>query len=71
MYGDIRTAIYFCLLFCLYHVYWHNVWCVCIVVIQDGWTVLYWASFYGHVDIIQQLLQHNADINIQNEVRNI
>ena len=42
-----------------------------IVVIQDGWTALYMASNNGDVEVVKLLLQYNADVNIQNKVRNI
>ena len=42
-----------------------------IVVTQDGRSALYMASVKGHVEVVQLLLQHNADVNIQDKVRTI
>ena len=40
-----------------------------IVVIQDGETALYLASNNGHVEVVQQLLQYNANVNVKTKVR--
>ena len=42
-----------------------------IVVIQDGSTALLWASMIGHTVMVELLLQHGADVNAINEVRNV
>ena len=39
--------------------------------IQDGDTALNVASYNGHVELVQLLLHNNADVNIQDKVRNI
>ena len=39
--------------------------------IQDGFTALHGVSEKRHVDVIQLLLQYNADVNIENKVRNV
>ena len=39
--------------------------------IQDGTTAVMWASISGHFTIVEYLVQQGADINTQNEVRNI
>ena len=38
--------------------------------IQIGWTALMHASQYGHLPVVEYLVQKGADINIQNKVRN-
>ena len=42
-----------------------------IVVIQDGWTALMRASAEGHTAVVELLLQHGADVNAKDEVRNV
>ena len=42
-----------------------------IVVIQDGYTALHMASSSWDVEVVQLLLQYNADVNIENKVRNV
>ena len=42
-----------------------------IVVIQDGVTVLMKASEEGNTAMVELLLQHGADVNFQNKVRNV
>ena len=41
-----------------------------IIVIQDGWTALMWASASGYLPVVECLVQQGAKINMQNEVRN-
>ncbi len=41
------------------------------VVIQDGWTALMRASREGHTAVVELLLQHGADLNVENIVRNV
>lgn len=36
--------------------------------VQNGNTALILASLKGHVAVVQLILQHNADVNICNEV---
>ena len=36
---------------------------------QDKWTPLMIASDYGHVDVVNVLLQHGASVHLQNEVK--
>ena len=42
-----------------------------IVVMQDGWTALMAAASHGHREVVELLIQHNADINAKDEVRNV
>ena len=42
-----------------------------IVVIQDGSTALYMAAQNGHREVVELLLQHGADVNAEDEVRNV
>ena len=42
-----------------------------IVLIQDGWTALCAAAQDGHREVVQVLLQHGADVNAKDEVRNV
>ena len=42
-----------------------------IVVIQYGSTVLMFAAQNGHREVVELLVQHNADINAKDEVRNV
>ena len=42
-----------------------------IVVIQGGWTALMAAAQNGHKEVVELLLQHNADINAKHNVRNV
>ena len=37
-------------------------------VIQDDWTPLIYASREGHVAVVNELLQHNADVSFCREV---
>ena len=39
--------------------------------IQDGSTPLFYASMKGHVAVVNELLQHNADVSICDEVHSI
>lgn len=43
---------------------------MCNVVIQDGDTTLIKASKYGHLSIVEYLVQQGADIHVFNQVRN-
>ena len=36
--------------------------------LQDGWTPLHIACYYGHESIVRVLLQNGADPNLQNQV---
>ena len=36
--------------------------------IQNGWSPLTIASFYGHVDVVRVLIEAHADIHSQNKV---
>ena len=38
---------------------------------QDGHTPVYWASYNGHTDVVQMLLQNKADPNISNKVSRV
>ena len=40
---------------------------ICIVY-QYGYTALIWASDYGYKEVVKLLLDHGADINMQDEV---
>ena len=62
--------------FSVYQIYGYNVWCVCIlsmhiVLIQEGPTALMRASMKGHTTVIELLLQHGADVNAKDKVRNV
>ena len=41
-----------------------------IIVIQEGRTALMQASKYGHLPVVQYLVQQGADINTQENVMN-
>ena len=41
-----------------------------IIAIQDGCTALLSACWDGHLSVVELLLQYNADIHVQNNVRN-
>ena len=41
-----------------------------IIVIQDGRTALMYASHYGHLPVVEYLLQQGAAVDVQNKVRN-
>ena len=36
--------------------------------LQDGWTPLHWASYYGHLDVVKFLVEQGADKEAANEV---
>ena len=42
-----------------------------IVVLQDGRTALMVAAQDGHREVVELLLQHGADVNAEDEVRNV
>ena len=48
-----------CMLLCLYFLS------------QDGWTALMLAASYGHQAAVEHLVQHGADINIQDKVSEV
>ena len=35
---------------------------------QDEWVALHYASSEGHADVVETLLDHNADINVVTKV---
>ena len=39
--------------------------------LQDGWTPLHTACYYGHSLVVSLLLKESADVNIQEKVSNI
>ena len=39
--------------------------------IQGGYTALFLASRNGHKEVVELLLQYNADFYIEDEVRNV
>ena len=47
-----------------------NIRILSIIVIQDLWTALIVASMYGHLPVVEYLVQQGAAINIQSKVRN-
>ena len=42
-----------------------------IVVIKRGRTALMLASYQAHTAVVELLLQHGADVNAKDEVRNV
>ena len=63
-----NSCIHFCAIHCI-------LWCVCVlfnsriyVCYQAGWSSLMFASRYGHVEVVDKLLQHGARVDLQNEV---
>ena len=42
-----------------------------IVMLQDGYSTLMRVCRKGYAEIVQMLIQHGADVNIQDKVRNI
>ena len=42
---------------------------VSIYVVQDGYTPLLWASGYGHLSTVKELLDSGADIRHKDNVR--
>ena len=39
--------------------------------VQDGQTALYWAAYWGYVNIVQMLVDHGAAVDLgRNEVTN-
>ena len=41
---------------------------ICLLLQQDEWTALHYASSKGHTDVVELLLNHNADINVVTKV---
>ena len=39
-----------------------------ITSLQDGYTAIVVAAFYGRTEVVKVLVQKNADINFQNKV---
>ena len=41
--------------------------------VQDGWTALHWAAFYGHADCVELLLKHMSKkgVELKDNVRNL
>ena len=42
-----------------------------IVVIQNDWTALMNAAYNGHREVVELLIQHGADVNAKDKVRNV
>ena len=42
-----------------------------IVMLQDGYSTLMRVCRKGYAEIVQMLIQHGADVNMQDKVRNI
>ena len=38
------------------------------LVLQDGWTALYWASGNGRLSVVKTLLKHGASVDVQTNV---
>ena len=36
--------------------------------IQDGWSALMAASFYGHIDVVNVLINAHVDVNLKDKV---
>ena len=36
---------------------------------QDGWTALHKASYYGHGEVVKALVEAKANVDVQTEVR--
>ena len=41
-----------------------------IIVVQSGWTAIIWASYHGHLLVVQCLVEGGAEIHIHDKVRN-
>ena len=41
---------------------------ICLLLQQDGRTALHHASSEGHTDVVEVLLNHNADIDVVTKV---
>ena len=39
------------------------------IITQDGWNSLIFASYNGHVKVVDKLLQHGASVDLQNKVQ--
>ena len=39
-----------------------------VLLLQNGWTALYWAANYNHPDTIKLLISNGADMTVINEV---
>ena len=42
--------------------------CFFVLLLQDGWTVLHWASYNNHLDVIKLLITNGADITAVDKV---
>ena len=40
-----------------------------LLLLQNGRTALHLASYYGHLSVLRTLIEFNADIHVQDEVR--
>ena len=41
---------------------------ICSFVLQDGWSALHFSAWAGRQAVLQELLQHGADVNLQDKV---
>ena len=39
-----------------------------MLLLQDGWTALHQACYWGHTEVVEILLMNNADISATNKV---
>ena len=62
------TCMPLCSSLCVYEEVEENL-TVSVYVVQGGWTALLYASWNGHLSIVEVLLDRGADIHHKNNVR--